>query len=167
MRRAIYACDVGSTRAGTLAWARVEPNGMAPVASASIDDLATRIVADAKCGLSIALGFESPLFMPVPIDSADLNRGRANEGNRSMFAPPAASVTTMGVHEAAWILSAIRDQAPGLLTYTLDWTAWPPEKDNRIRSSPVRRMAPIMRKTRQRLQPAFEIARTTSMVPTL
>jgi hypothetical protein len=37
----------------------------------------------------------------------------------------------MGVHEAAWLLSAIRDQAHGLLTYTLDWTAWPPEKDDR------------------------------------
>jgi len=81
--------------------------------------------------MSIALGFESPLFMPVPAGSAGLNRGRQGEGNRSMFAPAGASVTTLGVHEAAWILRAIGDRALGVLTYTLDWNTWPPVGDTR------------------------------------
>jgi len=124
MHRAIYACDVGSVRSGTFAWARVEPGDGAPVASADIDDLVTRLVQDATDGMSIALGFESPLFMPVPANSGDLSCGRCGEGNRSMFAPAGAAVATLGIHEAAWILRAIHRQTH---EYTLDWNAWPPE----------------------------------------
>lgn len=132
LSRVIYACDVGSIRGGSFAWSRIEPDGLVPTASTSIDDVVPRLLADVGNGASVALGFESPLFMPIPIDSIDLNRGRVNEGNRSMFAPAAASVTTLGVHEAAWILRAIRDQAVRVLTYTLDWKAWPPTDGTRL-----------------------------------
>ena len=130
MNRIIYACDIGSIRAGTFAWARVVPDHGDPSASCDIDDLVTRLTEDVQRGNSIALGFESPLFMPVPVDSANLNRGRGGEGNRSMFASAGASVTTLGVHEAAWILRAIRAQAPRELRYTLDWSLW--NGDDRI-----------------------------------
>lgn len=82
--------------------------------------------------MSIALGFESPLFMPIPRSSAELSRGRHCEGNRSMFAPVGGYVTTVGVHETGWVLEAIRGQAAAVLRYTLDWRQWPPTSDARI-----------------------------------
>lgn len=124
MERVVYACDIGSIRAGTFAWAR-SIGSAPPNASANIDMLVERLSDDAEAGMNIALGFESPLYMPVPELSKDLSRGRSGEGNRSMFAPAGAAVATLGVHEAAWILRALHSSASSLLSYTLDWQAWP------------------------------------------
>lgn len=44
-----------------------------------------------------------------------------------MFAPAGATVATLGLQQAAWILRQIRDRVPVLPLYSLDWTAWPPE----------------------------------------
>jgi hypothetical protein len=127
MSRVVYACDIGSIRARSFAWARAAPGGANPTASADINELVTRLLEDVRDGMSIALGFESPLFMPVPEQSADLSCGRAGDGNRSIFAPVGAAVATLGIHEAAWILRSIRDEGVDALTYSLDWTAWPPQ----------------------------------------
>jgi hypothetical protein len=63
---------------------------------------------DLDDGLSVALGFEAPLFIPVPLDANNLCRGRATEGSRSFAAPAGLAVTTLGLHQAAWILSTLR-----------------------------------------------------------
>lgn len=127
MGRVIYACDIGSVRAGTFAWARALPGMGNPCASQDIDALARRLVEDVNASMSVALGFECPLFMPVPGESDRLNCGRQGEGNRSMFAPAGAAVATLGLHEAAWILRQIRERVPAPPRYSLDWCAWPPE----------------------------------------
>lgn len=133
MPRAIYACDIGSISKGNFAWARVDPKGGNPIASTDIDVLVTRLLQDVNTdGMSIALGFESPLFMPIPADSANLCHGRNGEGNRSMFASAGVTVATLGVHEASWIMRTIYDHGGGLLTYTLDWNEWPPKETSRL-----------------------------------
>ena len=104
VNRVIYACDVGSVRAESFAWARVLPGNSNPTASFDIDGLITSLRQDAESGMSIALGFESPIFMPIPESSEKLNKGRNSEGNRSMFASAGVYVTTLGIHESAWIL---------------------------------------------------------------
>jgi len=133
MPRAIYACDIGSIRAGTFAWARIGPDGGNPIASTDIDNLVSRLLQDVSTDdMSIAIGFESPLFMPVPADSSNLCHGRNGEGNRAMFAPSGATVATLGLHEIAWILKSIYDRAGVVLSYTLDWKVWPPQGASRI-----------------------------------
>jgi hypothetical protein len=77
--------------------------------------------------MSVALGFECPLFMPIPEVGDRLNYGRQGEGNRAMFAPAGAAVATLGLQEAAWILRQLRDRVRALPRYSLDWRAWPPE----------------------------------------
>lgn len=127
MGRAIYACDVGSVRAGTFAWARALPGAGNPCASRDIGALATRLVEDLNASMSVALGFECPLFMPVPEESERLNRGRQGEGNRAMFAPAGAAVATQGLQEAAWILRHLRDRVSDPPPCSLDWCTWPPQ----------------------------------------
>lgn len=124
MNRIIYACDVGSVRASTFAWARVLPGMGNPCGSRDIDALVLRLVEDVNAHKSVALGFECPLFMPIPMQSDGLNRGRQGEGNRAMFAPTGAGVATLGVQEVAWVLSQIHDRVPALPLYSLDWHAW-------------------------------------------
>lgn len=117
----VYACDIGSVKSGSFAWSRAVSLEAAPIASSDIDELLVQIVRDARAGGSVALGFEAPLFMPVPRYSENLNSRRTQEGNRSMFAPVGASVTTLALHEAAWILRGLREQIGAILEYTVDW----------------------------------------------
>ena len=129
MNRVIYACDVGSIAKKNFAWARVVPGTEKPYAHCDIDELVRHLSEDAKVGMSIALGFESPLFMPVPDKSKDLGRGREGDGDRAMFATSGATVTTLGIQEAAWVLKKLHDQAPETLRYTIDWRTWPPAEN--------------------------------------
>jgi len=118
---AVYACDIGSVKSGAFAWARNDSLNNAPTASGDIDDLITNIVNDVASGATISLGFEAPLFLPVPDDSTCLNSGRTGELNRSMFAPPGATVTTIAIHETAWILKRLQLALQPQPTLTLDW----------------------------------------------
>lgn len=60
-------------------------------------------------GRCVALGFEAPLYMPVPEESRALSSGREDEGDRSMFAQAGAYVTTLACHQAAFLLNALKD----------------------------------------------------------
>ena len=121
MKRIVYACDIGSVKSGTFAWARNTSLKDIPTASADIDALIASITRDAKKGETISLGFEAPLFMPIPDSSTDLNSGRTGESNRSMFAPAGAAVATIAVHESAYILKKLRASLPAEMQLSMDW----------------------------------------------
>lgn len=92
-------------------------------------ELATAIAADLRRGRSVALGFEAPLTIPVPEDHRRLSFGRSNEGNRSFAAPPGLAVTTLCLHQSAWLLAELRrqlDPAASAVTYSYDASEWPP-----------------------------------------
>ena len=115
MTNIVYACDIGSTIQGRFAWKRTGP----PVAvrdgeESSIEELVDRLKQDLKEGCSIALGFEAPLFIPIPKVASQLSRGRTGDSTRSCFAPAGASVATLGLHQAASILKQIRVDSVGL-----------------------------------------------------
>ena len=38
-----------------------------------------------------------------------------------MFAPAGLAVTTLGLHEAAWILRGLHQRSGSLVEYTVDW----------------------------------------------
>lgn len=61
--------------------------------------------------------------MPVPEETRLLSSGREDEGDRSMFAPAGAYVTTLACHQAAFLLNALKDFQ---CTYqlTLDHDNW-------------------------------------------
>lgn len=120
MAKIVYACDIGSVRSNTFAWARNSTEGAMPAASGDIDELIASIIQDFKTGSSVALGFEAPQFIPVPLASERLNVGRPGEGNRSLFAPAGAAVTTISIQETAWILSRLGQFIPRV-RFTMDW----------------------------------------------
>jgi len=119
----VYACDIGSVKSGSFAWARNTSPQVTPVASTEIEHLISSIISDAEAGFSIALGFEAPLFLPVPENSKDLNVGRPGESSRSIFAPAGAAVTTIAVQQTAWILKQLHSPLSHILYMSRDWRA--------------------------------------------
>ena len=132
MNRAIYAVDVGSNRckAGTtpnFAWVHIDPADTGNVAgSTEIDGLATYVIDDLQSGRSVALGFEAPLFIPVPVESSALCYGRKNEKSRSFAGPAGLAVATLGLHQAAWILRRIVGSCGTSIRFETRATSWPP-----------------------------------------
>ena len=140
MRRVIYTCDVGSTRhqkksgGPAFAWARLLPNkGVKSVqGSSDIQQLVKRLELDIKEGYSVALGFEAPLFIPIPEDSRDLSKGREGEGNRSFASQVGLAVCALGIHQSAWILKSLHDSLPCKCDFTLDLQCWPPSDHRQV-----------------------------------
>lgn len=134
MKRVIYTCDVGSTRqqegnkGPAFAWARLLLNegGKSIQGSSDIQQLVKRLELDIMQGYSVALGFEAPLFIPIPEDSKDLSRGRRGEGNRSFASPVGLAVCALGVHQSAWILKRLYESSSCKCEFTLDLQCWPP-----------------------------------------
>jgi hypothetical protein len=89
----------------------------------SIDDLLAGLAADLGSGSRVSLGMEAPLFLPVPLRSLDLGRGRDGDGNRSCFASAGASVTTLGLHELVYVLGRLKARV-AFLSVTLDLATW-------------------------------------------
>lgn len=131
--RAIYTCDIGGIRSGNFGWARCVPEEKANlIGSTDISRLIDCLQKDMENLMSIALGFECPLFIPVPISENDLCRGRQGEGSRSLFAQAGATVTTLGVHQAAWILRKIHPYGTNHFEFTTDLSKWPPSDDHQV-----------------------------------
>ena len=131
-RRRIYGVDVGSTqqKPSRFAWTRIDPDEeRIPAGNCSITSLCRSLVDDLKEGRSVALGFEAPLFIPVPTCADELSEGRGNDGNRSCFAPAGGYVATLGLHQAAYILKYVAAQLGGSVRFTVDPHAWPPRGD--------------------------------------
>ena len=129
-RRRVYAVDVGSTLSGGFGWTRIDPDveDATPAGNGSIANLCMRLVEDLNERRNVALGLEAPLFIPVPKGADDLSKGRANEGNRAWSARAGAPVTTLGLHQAAWILKAVAQQSKYTVRFSLDPSVWPPRE---------------------------------------
>lgn len=137
MARVIYAVDVGSTRRRAkqkcnFAWVRVDPQQPCLQGSSDIDILSKRVNDDLRNGVSVALGFESPLFIPEPEHSSDLCKGRKNEGSRSFAAPVGLAVATLGLHEAAWILRRVANVCGPSVRFETKPSAWRSARDSAI-----------------------------------
>jgi hypothetical protein len=125
--RNIYAVDCGNPRKGNFAWTTVLPDG-SPQGSADIDCLVEYLVRDLNSGYSVALGFEAPLFVPVPEDADFIGRARQGEGNRPFSAGAGCGALVVGLQEVAWVLRAIRNQLEKerSVCFSTSLADWPP-----------------------------------------
>lgn len=125
----VFCADVGSVRSGHFGWAR-SYSSQAPVVehdSSSPADLADAVVAELIAGRPVALGFECPLFVPVPAAVMKLGAGRGGEGNRAWSAGAGTGALATGLVQAAWVLAAIRSH-PVDLPLHVDWAGFAAEK---------------------------------------
>jgi hypothetical protein len=111
----VYAADAGSITQGNFGWARVSTIG-ALDEETCVMRLRDSLVADLSAGHAVALGFECPLFLPVPRHSSELGKARPGEGKHSFSACAAIA----GWVELAWVLRELKQVLP-LLRGTLSW----------------------------------------------
>ena len=123
---AIYCADVGSIAEGKFGWARQDPAAGEVEehrGGEEIVDFAATVKDDLQEGRPVALGFECPLFVPVPEDPMALGRGRKGDGNRAWSAGAGPAVLATGVVQATWVLSEIAAALPST-SVTFDWPSF-------------------------------------------
>ena len=91
------------------------------------DLLVQKIAEDLSLDRSVALGFEAPLYIPIPKLSSALSRARPGENSRAWSAHAGLSVASLGIHQAAWILREIRVKFEHCRV-TVDVSQWPPSR---------------------------------------
>lgn len=128
MELTIVCADIGSIKNGRFGWALRDHVGPAESRSdggdigALVSNVGRRLIE----GRPVALGFECPLFVPLPEDPEELTRARNGEGNRAWSASAGAGALATGLAEVTWILKKLREdlgttEPP---TVTLDWSVF-------------------------------------------
>ena len=114
----ICCADIGSIKERKFGWASD------PIArnrnAGRIDELSSFVVEMLGMDRRVALGFECPLWVPIPDEPSKLGSKRSDEGKYPWAAGAGASTLAIGLAEIAWILIEIRRQAPGVAAF-LDW----------------------------------------------
>lgn len=77
--------------------------------SGTLPDELARAVGAWLEGLRVALGFECPLFVPVPRESIRLGKARVGEGTRAWSAGAGTGSLATGLVQAVWVLREIRN----------------------------------------------------------
>ncbi|HEX8074770.1 MAG TPA: hypothetical protein VF545_07295 [Thermoleophilaceae bacterium] len=119
----VCCADVGSIARGNFGWARRDPAAGAVEehrGGEEIIGLATTVKDDLQRDRPVALGFECPLFVPVPEEPLALGRARKGDGNRAWSASPGTGALATGVVQAAWLLTDIANTVPSVHA-TFDW----------------------------------------------
>lgn len=125
-RLSVYCADVGSIRRGNFGWAHADvPAGQIERhrGGREIVELVDAVGEDLEAELPVALGFECPLFVPVPQAYELLGAARPGEGARSWSANAGVSVLATGLVQASWILAELRVRRPTDKAY-IDWTSY-------------------------------------------
>lgn len=122
----VFCADVGSIARDRFAWARRIPSADAEEVHRpeSIEWLAASVVRHLREGEPVALGFEAPMFVPVPEDPALLGKARPVDApSPSWSSNVGASVLATAMVQVPWTLRCIRDQVPDLRVH-VRWPAF-------------------------------------------
>lgn len=103
----IYCADIGSVKEGNFAWASIHANG-SDRQCGDIGKLVEELADDLCGGRKVALGFECPLWIPVPPEPNQLGSARPEEGGKPWSAGAGAASLTTGLAQTAWILDGVR-----------------------------------------------------------
>jgi hypothetical protein len=111
----VICADIGSVPKGRFAWARRlgAENSEVEHDPTSIETMAAAVIACLETGTPVAVGFEMPLFLPVPEAPDGLGKARPTDvGAPSWSSQTGACVMATGIVQAAWVLRQVFDLVP-------------------------------------------------------
>ena len=122
----IHCADIGSVKKGNFGWARLaaEDPTVECTTGHDIRDFVESISVDIDAGNRVALGFECPLFVPIPDDPARLTSARPGEGGRPWSAGAGAGALATGLTEVSWILEQVGRKVRNRLAVFVEWPAF-------------------------------------------
>src|SRR5918992_3979331 len=109
----VFCADVGSIARDSFAGARRAPraDGEEVHRPESIESLAASVADVLREGEPVALGFEAPLFLPVPEDPGRLGKARPCDApSPSWSSNVGASVLATAMVQVPWTLRYIHEQ---------------------------------------------------------
>lgn len=121
MRIAICCADVGSIARGKFGWAALDSEVGEVRTGTSIEDFASVVAALLNTGVPVALGFECPLFVPLPRDPMRLTSARRGEGSRPWCAGAGAGALATGLTEVTWMLARVRERVSVAPPVHFEW----------------------------------------------
>jgi hypothetical protein len=92
-----------------------------PTTGLSIAEFADGIAADLTNGAHVAVGFECPLFLPVPEQPEGLTSARPGEGDRAWSAGAGAGSLVTGLTETVLILDRVKTGSLGEVAVFYQW----------------------------------------------
>lgn len=122
----VFCADVGSIARNSFAWARRIPDSGHEELHRpeSIKSLAASVAHVLRNGEPVALGFEAPLFIPVPENPERLGKARPCDApSPSWSSSVGASVLATAMVQIPWTLRFIHDQAPDIRVH-LQWPSF-------------------------------------------
>ena len=107
----VWAVDIGSVKRKHFAWCRVnqDERDLDIKDGDDISDLAQGLADDLSSGHKVAIGFECPLFIPVPKDPLLLTNARDGEFDHPWSAGAGCTALATGLSECAWIFDKVHD----------------------------------------------------------
>lgn len=126
----VFCADVGSIARDSFAWARRIPRTEDEEVHRpkSIESLAASVVQVLRDGEPVALGFEAPMFVPVPEDSTRLGKARPCDApSPSWSSNVGASVLATAMVQVPWILRYTHDRVPDLPIH-VGWPSFAEQK---------------------------------------
>jgi hypothetical protein len=127
----VFCADVGSIARDSFAWARRIPNSDDTELHRpeSIESLSASVVQALQAGVPVALGFEAPLFIPVPEDPSRLGKARPCDApSPSWSSRVGASVLATAMVQIPWVLRFIHEQISDLRVH-LQWPPFAEQQD--------------------------------------
>lgn len=127
----IWCADIGSIKNKNFGWCRAELGEAGSFSiGTSIEDFAIGIAKDLSSGYKVALGFECPLFVPIPDDPLFLTSARKGEKDRAWSAGAGCGALATGLTETTWILNRIKEIAKAEIRATFSWDEFIDENFN-------------------------------------
>ncbi|ERI95245.1 hypothetical protein HMPREF1982_00386 [Clostridiales bacterium oral taxon 876 str. F0540] len=118
----VWCADIGSIKNRRFGWCRaVLGSNKSGSCGISIEDFATGIAEDLSNGYRVALGFECPLFVPVPDNPLYLTSEREGEGDRAWSTGAGCGALATGLTECVWILNMVKELVKIDIKVTFDW----------------------------------------------
>lgn len=119
----VWCGDIGSLKNNKFGWCRGLIKGDRPwfIEGTDIVEFCSGISKDLTDGKKIAIGFECPLFVPIPDNPVLLTSARQGEGNRAWSAGAGSGALATGLTETVWIFSKIREMAKLGIKVTFNW----------------------------------------------
>ncbi|HPF99369.1 MAG TPA: hypothetical protein PLE77_04825 [Kiritimatiellia bacterium] len=118
----VFCADIGSVKKGNFGWAGQMGNGDVATGT-DITDFTVRIADELRKRRKVALGFECPLFVPLPDDPMSLTKARSGE-KKAWSAGAGSGVLATGLTQTTWVLQKVRLAIDAPPQAFLDWASF-------------------------------------------
>lgn len=120
----VFCADIGSIKQRNFGWFAFLPSlgkQFIELSGSDITEFVSAINQAIKEYGKASIGFECPLFIPIPENPLELTSARPGEGSRAWSTSAGAIVLSIGLNQTTWIFREIAREFPTPLQVTFNW----------------------------------------------